>query len=55
MNTYIARLQRAAERDSQVSIAFIRVIHLVATPVSLLAPRVFLRVMFRGGRRFRYS
>ena len=55
MNAYIARLQRAAERDSQVSIAFIRVIHLVATPVSLLAPRVSLRVMFRGGRRFRYS
>jgi 2-polyprenyl-6-methoxyphenol hydroxylase-like FAD-dependent oxidoreductase len=51
MNAYIARLQRAAERDSQVSIAFIRVIHLVAAPVSLLAPRVFLRVMFRGGRR----
>jgi hypothetical protein len=36
--------------DSQVSLAFIRVIHLVATPVSLFAPRVFLRVMFRGGR-----
>jgi hypothetical protein len=25
--------------------------HLVAARVSLLAPRVFLRVMFRGGRR----
>jgi hypothetical protein len=27
------------------------VIHLVAAPVSLFAPRVILRVMFRGGRR----
>ncbi len=51
MNAYIARLQRAAERDSRVTIAFIRVMHLIAAPVSLLAPGVFLRVMFRGGRR----
>jgi hypothetical protein len=36
--------------DSRVSLAFIRVIHLVATPFSLFAPRFFLRVMFRGGR-----
>jgi 2-polyprenyl-6-methoxyphenol hydroxylase-like FAD-dependent oxidoreductase len=51
INAYIARLQRAAVLDPQVSVAFIRVIHLVAAPVSLFAPQVFLRVMFRGGRR----
>ena len=51
VNAYIARLQRAAVHDPQVSVAFIRVIHLVAAPVSLFAPRVLLRVMFRGGRR----
>ena len=51
LNAYIARLQRAAVHDPQVAVAFIRVIHLVAAPVSLFAPRVFLRVMFRGGRR----
>ncbi len=51
INRYIARLQRAAVHDPQVSVAFIRVIHLVAAPASLFAPRVFLRVMFRAGRR----
>ena len=49
INAYIARLQRAAVHDPHVSVAFIRVIHLVAAPASLFAPRVFLRVMFRGG------
>jgi 2-polyprenyl-6-methoxyphenol hydroxylase-like FAD-dependent oxidoreductase len=51
INAYIAWLQRAAVHDPQVSVAFIRVIHLVAAPVSLFTPRVFLRVMLRGGRR----
>ena len=51
VNAYIARLQRAAVHDPQVSVAFIRVIHLVAAPISLFAPRVLLRVMLRGGRR----
>jgi 2-polyprenyl-6-methoxyphenol hydroxylase-like FAD-dependent oxidoreductase len=50
INAYIARLQRAAVHDPQVSVAFIRVIHLVAPPVSLFAPRVFLRVMFQRAR-----
>lgn len=52
VNAYIARLQRAATHDPKVSAAFIRVIHLVAAPASLFAPRIFLRVIF-GGRRLR--
>jgi 2-polyprenyl-6-methoxyphenol hydroxylase-like FAD-dependent oxidoreductase len=51
INAYIARLQRAAEHDAQVALAFIRVLHLVAVPASLFAPWVFLRVMFGGDRR----
>lgn len=51
VNAYIARLQRAATHDPKVSVAFIRVIHLVAAPASLFVPRVFLRVMFGGRRR----
>jgi 2-polyprenyl-6-methoxyphenol hydroxylase-like FAD-dependent oxidoreductase len=50
VNAYIARLQRAATHDPKVSVAFIRVIHLVAAPVSLFAPWIFLRVIFGGGR-----
>ena len=50
VNAYIARLQRAATHDPEVSLAFIRVIHLVAAPASLFAPRIFLRVIFGGGR-----
>jgi 2-polyprenyl-6-methoxyphenol hydroxylase-like FAD-dependent oxidoreductase len=51
INAYIARLQRAATHDVKIAVAFIRVINLVAAPVSLFSPKVFLRVMFRGGRR----
>jgi 2-polyprenyl-6-methoxyphenol hydroxylase-like FAD-dependent oxidoreductase len=50
VNTYIARLHRAATQDPKVSVAFIRVIHLVAAPASLFAPRILLRVMVGGGR-----
>ena len=50
VNAYVARLQRAATRDPKVSAAFVRVIHLVAAPASLFAPRIFLRVLFGGGR-----
>jgi 2-polyprenyl-6-methoxyphenol hydroxylase-like FAD-dependent oxidoreductase len=51
INAYVARLQRAAEHDARVALAFIRVIHLIAAPASLFAPQVFLRVMFAGDRR----
>jgi 2-polyprenyl-6-methoxyphenol hydroxylase-like FAD-dependent oxidoreductase len=51
VNAYIARLQRAAAHDPKVSVAFIRVIHLVAAPASLFAPRILLRVIVGGGRR----
>jgi len=50
INSYIARLQRAAMLDSVVSAAFVKVIHLIAPPASLFAPAIFLRVM-RGGAR----
>jgi 2-polyprenyl-6-methoxyphenol hydroxylase-like FAD-dependent oxidoreductase len=51
VNAYIARLQRAATHDPKVSVAFIRVINLVAAPASLFLPWIVLRVIFGGGRR----
>ncbi|RZI85339.1 MAG: monooxygenase [Rubrivivax sp.] len=49
INAYIARLQRVAEHDSRVALAFIKVVHLLAPPPSLFAPAVLWRVL-RGPR-----
>ena len=48
VNAYIARVQRVAASDAAVAGAFIRVMHLLALPSSLFAPRVLWRV-WRGG------
>ena len=49
VNAYVARVQRAAVHDPVVSLAFQRVAHLLATPPSLMAPRILWRVLRRGG------
>lgn len=49
VNAYVARVVRAAARDAVVSEAFTRVMHLLAAPPSLFAPRVLWRVLRHGG------
>lgn len=49
LNRYVGRLQRAAMRDATVSLAFHRVLHMLAMPPSLFAPAVLWRVWRHGG------
>lgn len=51
INAYIARLQRAARVDAEVSVALQKVIHLVAPPASLFAPGLMWRVWRHGAPR----
>jgi 2-polyprenyl-6-methoxyphenol hydroxylase-like FAD-dependent oxidoreductase len=50
VNAYVARVYRAAPRDPVVSLAFQQVVHMLAPPASLFAPRILWRVLRRGGR-----
>ena len=50
INAYVARVQRAAMHDAAVSLAFQRVVHMLAAPPSLFAPAVLWRVWRHGGR-----
>jgi hypothetical protein len=50
VNAYVARLHRAAALDPEVACAFLKTVHLVASPASLLSPRIVWRV-WRHGRR----
>ena len=50
INAYVARVHRAAVHDAVVAVAFLKVIHMLAPPHSLFAPRVLWRV-WRGGRQ----
>jgi 2-polyprenyl-6-methoxyphenol hydroxylase-like FAD-dependent oxidoreductase len=45
-NAYMARLQRAATRDAEVTAAFMRVAGLIDPPQALMRPRLVLRVLF---------
>lgn len=51
VNAYVARLMRAAVRDAEVTAAFVKVMHMLAPPPSLFAPRIAWRVLLRGGGR----
>lgn len=48
VNKYVSRVQRATLRDEVVCAAFLNVISLLKSPVSLFHPRVFWRVMLAG-------
>lgn len=45
LNWYIGKLHRAAHHDAQVSIAFLKVINMVAPPPTILHPRIVWRVL----------
>lgn len=54
IGAYVARVRQAAVHDAEVADAFRRVVHLLAEPPSLMAPRVMVRVLvqaLRAGRR----
>jgi hypothetical protein len=45
LNWYISKLHVAAQRDRVVAIAFLQVLNLMASPNSLMHPRISLRVL----------
>jgi hypothetical protein len=45
INWYIGKLHIAAQTDSQVSTAFLKVINMLAPPPSILHPRIIWRVI----------
>ncbi len=45
LNWYIGKLHKAAHYDADVSIAFLKVINMVSSPPSLLAPRIIWRIV----------
>lgn len=47
VNAYLARVHRVAVHDAEVAGAFVRVVHMLARPETLFAPRVLWRV-WRG-------
>ncbi|MEE4545239.1 FAD-dependent monooxygenase [Streptomyces sp. V4-01] len=48
LNAYMARLQRAASRDSKVTAALMRVAGLLDPPQALLLPKTLIRVLISG-------
>ncbi|MCL4868710.1 MAG: FAD-dependent monooxygenase [Anaerolineae bacterium] len=44
-NWYVSKLNQAAQHDAAVSVAFLKVVNLVAMPESLLHPRIVWRVL----------
>lgn len=50
IGAYVARVRRAAVHDAEVADAFRRVVHLLAEPPSLMAPRVMARVLWQALR-----
>jgi 2-polyprenyl-6-methoxyphenol hydroxylase-like FAD-dependent oxidoreductase len=45
LNWYFEKLHNAAHKDADVSIAFLKVINMVAPPQSILHPRIVLRIL----------
>jgi 2-polyprenyl-6-methoxyphenol hydroxylase-like FAD-dependent oxidoreductase len=45
INWYLSKLEIAAQRDAQLTVAFIKVLHFMASPTSLFAPWIMFRVL----------
>jgi hypothetical protein len=45
LNWYVGKLHMAAQRDAQVSIAFLKVINMIAPPPSMMHPRIVWRIL----------
>jgi 2-polyprenyl-6-methoxyphenol hydroxylase-like FAD-dependent oxidoreductase len=45
MNWYIGKLHIAAQNDADLSVAFLRVVNMIAPPTGILHPRIVLRVL----------
>lgn len=48
INRYVARVHRATHRDRVVYVQFLKVMHLTASPMSLMQPHIMLRVLLAG-------
>lgn len=51
VNAYVARLQRAAVHDPELTVAFMRTAGLVEPPASIMYPHRLWKVLRKGGRR----
>jgi flavin-dependent dehydrogenase len=45
LNWYVGKLHTAAQHDAQVSIAFLKVINMIAPPPSMMHPRIVWRIL----------
>jgi len=50
INWYIAKLHKAAHRDPEASVAFLKVANLLAPPPSIMRPRIAMRVLLANLR-----
>lgn len=51
LNAYLARLQGVASIDAELALAFLRVVHFLAAPASLLRPKWLWRTLFSSRSR----
>ena len=47
INVYVAKLHKATHRDAVVHSQFMRVVNLMAAPISLMSPRILWRVLLK--------
>ena len=45
MNWYIGKLHIAAQSDAELSVAFLRVVNMIAPPTAIMHPRMMLRIL----------
>ena len=45
INAYVEKVHKATQRDPVVYAQFLRVVSLMATPISLMSPRIMRRVL----------
>ncbi|AKG21808.1 FAD-dependent oxidoreductase [Calothrix sp. 336/3] len=46
INWYIAKLHIAAQEDSELALAFMKVVNMVNSPASIMHPRIFLKIIW---------